>query len=47
MASVATLLTPIVGMFAAALALREPLGTREALAHALTVGGVALALRKA
>ncbi len=46
-ASVATLLTPIIGVVAAALALGEPLGAREALALALTLGGVALALRKA
>ena len=46
-ASVATLLTPLVGVAAAALALGEPLGAREALALGLTLGGVALALRKA
>jgi drug/metabolite transporter (DMT)-like permease len=46
-ASVATLLTPLVGVAAAALALGEPLGVREALALAFTLGGVALALRKA
>jgi drug/metabolite transporter (DMT)-like permease len=46
-ASVATLLTPLVGVVAAALALGEPLGAREALALALTLGGVALALRRA
>ena len=45
-ASVATLLTPIIGVAAAALALGEPLGAREALALGLTLGGVALALRK-
>ena len=45
-ASVATLLTPLVGVVAAALALGEPLGAREALALALTLGGVALALGK-
>ena len=42
----ATLLTPLVGVVAAALALGEPLGAREALALALTLGGVALALGK-
>ena len=47
MASVATLLTPLVGVIAAALALGEPLGAREALALGLTLGGVALAVRKA
>jgi drug/metabolite transporter (DMT)-like permease len=46
-ASVATLLTPLVGVVAAAFALGEPLGVREALALGLTLGGVALALRKA
>jgi drug/metabolite transporter (DMT)-like permease len=46
-ASMATLLTPLVGVVAAALALGEPLGAREALALALTLGGVFLALRKA
>lgn len=46
-ASVATLLVPLVGVVAAALALGEPLGPREALALALTLGGVSLALRKA
>jgi drug/metabolite transporter (DMT)-like permease len=46
-ASVATLLTPLVGVAAAAFALGEPLGVREALALGLTLGGVALALRKA
>ena len=46
-ASVATLLTPLIGVVAAALALGEPLGAREALALGLTLGGVALALRRA
>jgi drug/metabolite transporter (DMT)-like permease len=45
-AAVATLLTPLVGTVAAALALGEPLGVREVLALALTLGGVSLALRK-
>jgi drug/metabolite transporter (DMT)-like permease len=43
-ASVATLTTPVVGVIAAAFALGEPLGTRELLALALTVGGVAVVL---
>jgi hypothetical protein len=38
---------PIIGVTAAALALGEPLGAREALALGLTLGGVALALRRA
>ena len=46
-ASVATLLTPLIGVVAAAFALGAPLGAREALALGLTLGGVALALRKA
>ncbi len=45
-ASVATLLTPVVGVVAAALALGEPLGIREFLAMGLTIGGVALVLRQ-
>jgi drug/metabolite transporter (DMT)-like permease len=42
-----TLLTSLVGVVAAALALGEPLGAQEALALAITLGGVFLALRKA
>jgi drug/metabolite transporter (DMT)-like permease len=44
---VATLLTPVVGVTAAALALGEPLGAREFLAMGLVIGGVALVLRRA
>lgn len=44
-ASVATLLTPVIGVFAAAAVLGEPLGARELTALVLTLGGVALALR--
>lgn len=44
-ASMATLLTPVVGVFAAAIALGEPLGAAQWLALVLTLGGVALALR--
>jgi drug/metabolite transporter (DMT)-like permease len=44
MASMATLLTPLVGVVVAAVALGEPLGAREALALALTLGGVSLAI---
>ena len=43
-ASIATLLTPVIGVVAAAQVLGEPLGAREAAAIALTLGGVALAL---
>jgi drug/metabolite transporter (DMT)-like permease len=46
MASVATLLTPVVGVTAAALILGEPLGIKELLAVGLTLGGVATALKK-
>ncbi|MEO8856301.1 MAG: DMT family transporter [Burkholderiaceae bacterium] len=45
-ASVGTLLTPVIGVFAAAATLGEPLGARELLALVLTLGGVALALRR-
>ena len=46
MASVATLLTPVVGVTAAALILGEPLGAREFLAMGLTLAGIAMALKK-
>lgn len=45
-ASVATLLTPVVGVTAAAIILGEQLGAKELLAMMLTIGGVALVLRK-
>ena len=45
-AAMATLLTPLVGVVAAALALGEALGAREAVALGLTLGGVVLALRR-
>jgi drug/metabolite transporter (DMT)-like permease len=45
-ASIGMLLVPIMGIVAAALALGEPLGAREVVAMALTLGGVALALRR-
>jgi len=45
-ASMATLLTPVVGVVAAAAALGEPLGFVQWGALALTLGGVALALRR-
>jgi drug/metabolite transporter (DMT)-like permease len=40
------LLVPIIGIVAAALVLGEPLGWKEAVAMALTLSGVALALRR-
>jgi drug/metabolite transporter (DMT)-like permease len=40
-----TLITPVVGVLAAALVLGEPLGLREVLALSLTISGVVLALR--
>ncbi|WP_342451088.1 DMT family transporter [Piscinibacter koreensis] len=45
-ASLATLLTPVIGVVAAAFVVGEPLGLREVAALGLTLGGVALALRK-
>lgn len=45
LASVATLVTPVVGVLAAAISLGEPLGMKEIVAMALTLSGVALALR--
>ncbi|SAK47626.1 membrane protein [Caballeronia temeraria] len=45
-ASIGMLLVPIMGIVAAALTLGEPLGTREAVAMALTLSGVALAMRQ-
>ncbi|AQH04439.1 multidrug DMT transporter permease (plasmid) [Burkholderia sp. KK1] len=45
-ASIGMLLVPIMGIVAAALALGEPLGAREAIAMALTLSGVALAMRQ-
>ena len=44
-ASIGTLLVPVVGVLAAAAMLREPLGLREIAALAITLGGVAVALR--
>jgi drug/metabolite transporter (DMT)-like permease len=46
-ASIGTLLVPLVGITTAALALDEPFGVKEIVALVLTLGGVALALRKA
>jgi drug/metabolite transporter (DMT)-like permease len=45
-ASIGMLLVPIMGIVAAALALGEPLGLKETAAMALTLSGVALALRR-
>jgi drug/metabolite transporter (DMT)-like permease len=45
-ASLATLLTPVVGVIGAAIALGEPFGVRQMLALALTLGGVMLAIRQ-
>jgi drug/metabolite transporter (DMT)-like permease len=44
-AAIGTLLTPVVGVLAGAVALGEPLGLREVLALLLTLGGILLALR--
>jgi probable blue pigment (indigoidine) exporter len=44
-ASIGTLLVPVVGVLAAAAVLHEPLGLREIAALAITLGGVAVALR--
>ena len=46
-ASMATLVTPVVGVLAAAWSLGDPLGVKEGLALGLTLSGVALAVRKA
>ena len=45
LASLGTLLTPVVGVASAALVLGEPFGWREASALGLTLAGVALAVR--
>jgi drug/metabolite transporter (DMT)-like permease len=39
-ASLATLLTPVLGVVVAAIALGEPFGSREVIALMLTFGGV-------
>jgi drug/metabolite transporter (DMT)-like permease len=46
-ASIGTLLVPVIGIVTAAFILDEPFGAKELLALVLTLGGVALALRKA
>jgi drug/metabolite transporter (DMT)-like permease len=45
-ASIGMLLVPILGIIAAALSLGEPLGMREGIAMALTLSGVAIAMRQ-
>jgi len=45
-ASTGMLLVPLTGTLSASLALGEPLGAREVLAMALTLGGVVLALKR-
>lgn len=45
LAAIAMLMTPVIGVVAAALSLGEPLGLRELAAMTLTVAGVAVALR--
>ena len=45
-ASLATLLTPVIGVVAAAVSLGEPLGPAQVAALVLTLGGVGLALRR-
>jgi drug/metabolite transporter (DMT)-like permease len=44
-ASTSMLLVPLIGILSAALLLGEPLGPRQMLALALTLGSVVLALR--
>lgn len=46
-AAVTTLLTPVVGVVAAAWMLGEPLGAKEWLAMGLTISGIAVTLKKA
>lgn len=45
-ASTSMLLVPLIGILSASFLLGEPLGPREMLAMALTLGGVVLALSK-
>lgn len=45
-AAMGTLVVPVMGVIGAAVVLGEPLGLREVIAMALTLGGVTLALRK-
>ena len=45
-AALGTLVVPVIGVIAAALLLGEPLGLRQVVAALLTLGGVALAIRR-
>jgi drug/metabolite transporter (DMT)-like permease len=45
-AALGTLTVPVMGVIAAAFVLGEPLGAREIIAAALTLGGVALAIKR-
>jgi drug/metabolite transporter (DMT)-like permease len=45
-AALGTLTVPVMGVIAAAVVLGEPLGAREVVAAALTLGGVAMAIRR-
>jgi drug/metabolite transporter (DMT)-like permease len=45
-AALGTLTVPVIGVITAALVLGEPLGAREIIAAALTLGGVALAIKR-
>jgi drug/metabolite transporter (DMT)-like permease len=45
-AALGTLIVPVIGVIAATLLLGEPLGLREIVAAMLTLGGVALAIRR-
>lgn len=44
-AAIGTLMVPVIGVLASALILYEPLGLRELVVLALTIGGVAVAMR--
>lgn len=45
-AALGTLTVPVIGVIAATLVLGEPLGARQIIAAALTLGGVALAIKR-
>lgn len=45
-AALGTLTVPVIGVIAAAVVLGEPLGARQVVAAALTLGGVTLAIRR-